>query len=491
MLVKNYVGSRWVESLSKESNEVLNPATGEVIARTPKGTVEDVQAAVKIANEAFKSWRKVPATERIQYLFRIKALIEQNDQELIKIITIENGKTVVEAKGSLHRAIQMIETAAGIPNLMMGDYFSDIAPGIDSQMVRRPLGVFAAITPFNFPVMIPFWFWPFAIACGNTFVLKVSERVPLSAVKVFELIDKLNLPKGVINLVHGGKEVAQELCRHPLVKGISFVGSTAVAKEIYNVGCSHGKRVQALGGAKNIMVFTSDALDSAFCVKNVQTAVESVTGCAGERCLAGSLLLSVGEASYGLLQKEVLRAAQQIQVGNGLDETVDMGPLISQAAKDRVLALIDKALAQGAKLLLDGRKIAKESGFFLGPTVLGEVTASMEIAQVEVFGPVILLGKTPSLDQAIAWINSSSYANTCTLFTNSGAHARKFSHEVEPGMVGINIGVPAPMSFFSFGGSKSSFFGDVKVHGKDCIQFFTETQTTLSRWAGESGVWSK
>jgi malonate-semialdehyde dehydrogenase (acetylating)/methylmalonate-semialdehyde dehydrogenase len=385
----------------------------------------------------------------------------------------------------------MVETACGMPTLMMGENFEDIASGIDSSSVRRPLGVFAGITPFNFPAMVPFWFWPFAIASGNTFILKPSERVPLTSIRVFELLAEIGLPKGVMNLVHGGKEVVDALCTHPQVKGISFVGSTPVAKHIYTLGSSTGKRVQAFGGAKNIMVVMPDSLEEATCDKTVSTAVESITGCAGERCLAGSLVLCVGEDTYKTFQEKALSFAKAIKVGPGLNTKNTMGPLISLEAKKRVVGLISRAVDARATLMLDGRVSENKEGYFLNPSIISDVKPEMEIAQTEVFGPVILLAKVHTLDEAIQWINRLPFANTTTLFTNSGSHARYFCYHVDPSMIGINIGVPAPMAFFSFGGSKDSFFGDTKAHGKSCVNFFTDTYTTIQRWYHEGEIWDK
>lgn len=489
-LLKNYIDGQWVASHGGASVPVINPANKQLLASTPLGTCDDVDDAVQVAARAFNSWRKTPAQDRIQYFFALKAKLEEHKAEISRIITEEHGKTLTESEGELRRAIQMVETACGMPSLMMGENFEDIAKGIDCSTVNRPMGVFACIAPFNFPIMIPFWFWPFAVACGNTYILKASERVPLTAMFLFELLEQLGLPKGVVNLVHGGKEVANALCTHPQVKGISFVGSTPVAKHIYRTACNEGKRVQALGGAKNAMVVLEDAMQGELAKKSVATAVESITGCAGERCLAGSLVLCVGEQAYQQFKSAAVEYASSMKVGDGLDKTNQMGPLISQEAKDRVAGLIERSIAEGAEVLLDGRlKVADLPGFYLRPTVLAQVKQSMEIAQIEVFGPVILISKVDSLDEAIEWINSIPFANTCTLFTNSGGHARNFASQVDPSMIGINIGVPAPMAFFSFGGSKESFFGDVKAHGKASIKFFTDTYTTIYRWHSESGIW--
>jgi malonate-semialdehyde dehydrogenase (acetylating)/methylmalonate-semialdehyde dehydrogenase len=481
--VKNHINGQWVDSLGTEKVEIINPATESVLGHCPLGTSEDVNRAVSAAKEAFKTWRKVPAIDRVQYLFKLKTLLEENFDELVKLCTEEHGKTLVESKGDVRRGIQMIETACGIPTLMMGQSSEDIAAGIDCQAIRQPMGVFAAITPFNFPAMVPFWFWPFAVASGNTFVLKPSERVPLSQMKIFELIEKAGLPKGVMNLVLGGKEVVNALCSHPDVKGISFVGSTPVAKHVYQLGTSHGKRVQALGGAKNFMVILPDAtMDS-----TVKTCLESIVGCAGQRCLAGSVILSVGSA-HDEVKDRIVRAASDMIIGDGADPRTQMGPLISKASVERVKGLIQSAVDEGAQILLDGRNVSGK-GYFLKPTVISGVKPQMRIAKEEVFGPVVCLAQVKSLDEAISWINSSNFANTASLFTGSGAAARQFSYEAAPTMLGLNIGVPAPMSFFSFGGAKDSFFGDVKAHGTQCMNFFTDTKVTISRWNKDSNIW--
>lgn len=485
-MIKNYINGEWCDSSTNDSVAVVNPATEQVLEQCPLGSAADVDQAVQAAQTAYESWRRTPATQRVQPLFQLKSLLEENFEDLAKTITEENGKTLVEARGSIRRGIQMVETACGIPSLMMGDVFEDIAEGIDSQAVRQPMGVYAGITPSNFPAMISFWFWPFAVACGNTFVLKPSERVPLTQMKLFALFEKVGFPKGVLNLVHGGKDVVNAICDHPQIKGVSFVGSTPVAKHVYTTATASGKRVQALGGAKNTMVVLPDARID----KSVATAFESITGCAGQRCLAGSVILSVGDETYANVSEKITRVASDLSVGDGLDANTQMGPVISQASKERISALVDEAVKQGATMLFDGRKnVRQKEGYFVYPIVLGNIDLSMRIAQEEVFGPVVLLAKTDSLDNAITFVNSSSFANTSTLFTSSGAAARKFSYEVSPSMVGINIGVPAPMSYFSFGGSKDSFFGDIKVHGSACVGFFTDTKVTIQRWEKDSQIW--
>ncbi len=482
-MVKNFIDGGWVESTATQFVDVVNPATEVVLDRTPLGTSVDVDAAVSAAKGAFNSWRQTPAIDRVQYLFRLKQLLELHSDELVGLNTREHGKTLIESRGDVRRAIQMVETACGIPNLMMGQSFEDVAAGIDCQSLRQPMGVFAAITPFNFPSMVPFWFWPFAVATGNTFVLKPSERVPLTQVKIFELIEKTGLPQGVLNLVHGGKEVVNALCTHPDVRGISFVGSTPIARHVYQTACASGKRVQALGGAKNFMVILPDAvMDTA-----IETCLESIIGCAGQRCLAGSVVIAVGD-TYDTVSDRIVRLASDIRVGDGSDPETQMGPVISRASLERIHGLIASAQGEGADVLLDGR-IAPGRGFFMKPTILGNVTESMRVAREEIFGPVVCLAKSKSLGDAIAWINRSPFANTASLFTDSGAAARQFSYQAAPAMLGLNIGVPAPMAFFSFGGAKDSFFGDVKAHGTQGVLFFTDQKVTISRWNKRSNIW--
>ncbi len=485
-MLQNYIDGKWISSHSKLSTPVLNPATGLKLAETPDGTVADADLAIAAAAAAFSSWRRTPVIDRMQPFFRLKILLEENIEILSTSITREHGKTIAESRGSVRRAIQMVETATSIPSLIMGQFQEDIASGIDSYSVRQPMGVFAGIAPFNFPAMVPFWFWPFAVATGNTFVLKPSERVPLTQKLIFELIEQAGFPAGVVNLVHGGKTIVDRLCSHPDIKGISFVGSTAVAQHVYRLGTSHLKRVQALGGAKNFLVVMPDAIMD----KAAATALDSIIGCAGERCLAGSVVVSIGTEAEKSIREKIVNFSARVKIGDGLDVGVDMGPLISQAAKDRVKGLIQSALDEGAELLLDGRKdVDHLPGFFLRPTVLAGITPKMRIAKEEVFGPVICLASAANLDDAIAWINSSNYANTATLFTTSGGAARKFTYEAHPSMIGINIGVPAPMSFFSFGGAKDSFFGDIKVHGAASVGFYTDTKVAIQRWQSDGSIW--
>lgn len=484
--VKNFIDGQWIDSTATTTVDIINPANGAIIGQTPLSPAADVNQAVQAAKRAFFTWRQTPVMDRCQILFRLKALLETHADEIAELITLENGKTLAEAHGDLRRGIQMVETACSMPTLLKGQVSEDIAAGIDCHAIRRPMGVFAAITPFNFPAMVPFWFWPFAIAAGNTFVLKPSERVPLTQVRIMDLIAEAGMPKGVINIVQGGKDAVNAILEHPDISGVSFVGSTPVAKYIYETAAKHGKRVQALGGAKNFMVVLPDAqLDSA-----VRTIFESCTGCAGQRCLAGSMIIGVADA-YPQLEMGIVAAAKLAPVGSGLDPTTVVGPLISQAAVERVSALIQSAVDEGATLLLDGRNTAPpvQGGFYIGPTVIAGVKPSMRIAKEEVFGPVVLLAQVPTYDEAIAWLNSSEFANTASLFTSSGAAARKFSYEADPTMLGINIGVPAPMAFYSFGGAKQSFFGDTKAHGHASVDFYTNTAVTVERWFKDSSIW--
>lgn len=483
--IKNYINGKWVESSGSEFIDVINPANKQVIAKSPIGRKVDVDNAVMAAKEAFKTWRQTPVIDRVQIFFKLKTLLEKHCEDLARLCTQENGKTLVESRGDVRRGIQMVETACSMPTLLMGKSLEDIASGIDCHAIRRPMGVFAAITPFNFPPMVPFWFWPFAVASGNTFILKPSERVPLTQSRVFELIEEAGMPKGVINLVHGSKEVVNSLCSHPDIVGLSFVGSTPVAKYVYQTAASYGKRVQALGGAKNFMVVLPDAnLDLA-----VKTVFESCTGCAGQRCLAGSVILCVGDV-YPKFQEAIIKKAKEAIVGDGLDPATNIGPVISEEARTRVKGLIQSASDEGAKILLDGRDgVENLKGYFLNPSIISEVQKDMKIAKEEIFGPVICLANVKTLDDAISWLNSSEYGNTASLFTSSGSAARKFSYEVDPSMIGINIGVPAPMAFFSFGGSKASFFGDVKAHGQASVDFYTDTKVTIERWVKDSSIW--
>ena len=479
--ILNYFGGTWHKSAATEFVNVSNPATAEVIARTPISSKADVDAAVQSAAEAFPAWRRTPAGERIQYLFKLKVLLEDHIDELARIITLENGKTFAEARAELRRGIENVEVACGIPMMMQGYNLEDITPGVDELLIRQPLGVVAAIAPFNFPAMIPFWFLPYAIACGNTFVLKPSERVPLSMRRVYELLEQTGLPKGVINIVNGGKEAVDALCDHPTVRAISFVGSTPVAKHVYQRSAAAGKRMQCQGGAKNHVIVLPDAdMDLAR-----QIIADSAFGCAGQRCLAVSVAVTIGEAQK-TFRDAIANAASSINVGFGLDKGVQMGPVISKESKQRIESLIATGVSDGAKPVVDGRntKIAgHENGNFIKPTILDGVPASSSLANTEIFGPVLSLIHANTIDEAIDFIRKSPYGNQASLFTTSGAAARKFRYEAPAGNIGINIGVAAPMAYFPFNGWKESFFGIVHAQGKDAVEFFTESKIVIERWS--------
>ena len=479
--ILNYFGGTWHKSAATEFVNVNNPATGEVVARTPISSKVDVDAAVQSAAEAFPAWRRTPAGERIQYLFKLKVLLEDHIEELARIITLENGKTFGEAKAELRRGIENVEVACGIPTMMQGYNLEDITPGVDEMLIRQPLGVVAAIAPFNFPAMIPFWFLPYAIACGNTFVLKPSERVPLSMRRVYELLEQTGLPKGVVNIVNGGKEVVDALCDHPTVRAISFVGSTPVAKHVYQRSATAGKRMQCQGGAKNHVIVLPDAdMDLAR-----QIISDSAFGCAGQRCLAVSVAVTIGEAQR-TFRDAIADAASSIQVGFGLDKGVQMGPVISKESKQRIESLIATGVNDGAKAVVDGRntKIAgRENGNFIKPTILDGVPASSSLANTEIFGPVLSLIHANTIEEGIDFIRKSPYGNQASLFTTSGAAARKFRYEAPAGNIGINIGVAAPMAYFPFNGWKESFFGILHAQGKDAVEFFTESKIVIERWS--------
>jgi len=477
-VLQNYVDGEFVSSSSSEVLDVINPATEEVLAQVPLSNRADLDLAVASAKAAFPSWRRTPAAERAKYIFRFKNLMEEHLDEIATLVTQEHGKTFAEAQGDVRRGIDNLDVACGIPSLMQGESLEDVGRGIDCVSNRRALGVFGAITPFNFPAMVPLWFMPYAIATGNTFVLKPSEQVPLTQQRMFELWHQVGLPKGVIQMVHGAKEMVNGLCEHPDIVGVSFVGSTPVAKHVYETGTRHHKRVQALGGAKNFLVVMPDAEPE----MTTQVLSDSCFGCAGERCLAGATLILVGQA-YEIFKDRLVQKAKDIKVGNGLEPDVLMGPVISKAHKERVIGYIEKGVAEGAELLLDGRVGYENSkGYFLGPTVFDKVTPEMTIGREEVFGPVLCLIKADNLDEAVAIIEKHELANTTSIFTQNGKWAREFAYNVSPSMMGINIGVAAPMSFFNFGGTKQSFFGDLKAHGKHGIEFYTERKVVITRW---------
>jgi malonate-semialdehyde dehydrogenase (acetylating)/methylmalonate-semialdehyde dehydrogenase len=477
----NCIGGEWRPSQSSESMEVRNPATGEVIARGPLAGVGDVNAAVEAAAVAFPAWRRTPPQERIQFLFKFRRLLEEQGDDIARLTTQENGKTLAEARAELQRGIENVEVACGIPTLMQGYNLEDVAGGIDEIMIRQPLGVTAAITPFNFPSMIPLWFLPYAIACGNTFILKPSERVPLTARRLVELLHATGIPSGVVNLVVGGKASVDALLEHPKVRAISFVGSTRVARYIYAQGALHGKRVQCQGGAKNHVVVMPDA-DLEMSAKIVS---DSAFGCAGQRCLAVSTAVTVGEASKRF-PKALLDLASSIRVGNGLEPGVQMGPVITAESKARVLELIGQSLRDGGRMLLDGRVgDAAAQGHFIKPTVISGIPDASELTDTEIFGPVLTLREAPDLDSAIEIISRSQYGNAASIFTSSGPAARKFRYEVPAGNVGVNIGVAAPMAYFPFSGWKDSFLGVLHGQGRDGVEFYTDKKVVIERWPKE------
>lgn len=476
--VSFYVNGAWEKPEGRTLGAVNNPATGEVIAEVPYATVADVDRAVRSAHEAFLKWREVPVVDRVQVLYRYKTLLDRYADEIAAILTRENGKTADDAKAEVRRMIQMVEVACGMPSLMMGDSLNDVAHGIDCKTIRQPVGVCAGITPFNFPAMVPTWMYPFAIACGNSFVLKPSEKVPLTPTRAIELLHDAGLPPGVMNLVHGGKDAVNALLHHPLVKAVSFVGSTPIAKYIYATAAAEGKRVQALGGAKNHLVVMADA----DMPKTVEAIIGSAFGAAGERCLAGSVLVPVGDAAGPLLDLLVKRT-KGLAVGDGSKTGVEMGPLVSGDHCAKVASYVDKGVAEGATPLVDGRSSKPDgNGFYLGPTIFDNVTKEMTIAKEEIFGPVLSVMRVNTLDDAINLVNSSPFGNATAIFTSNGKSAREYSSRIEVGMVGVNVGVAAPMAFFPFAGWKNSFFGDLHAHGKDAVGFYTEQKVIMSRW---------
>jgi malonate-semialdehyde dehydrogenase (acetylating)/methylmalonate-semialdehyde dehydrogenase len=479
-VVDNYVNGEWTGSSSSEVLEVVNPATTEVLAQVPLSTAVEVEAAIQAAKDAFLEWRETPPLTRARYMFILKELMEEHFEDLARTIVEEEGKCIDEARGEVRRGIEQVEVAAGIPSLMMGYNLEDVASGIDEYVVRQPLGVFCGVAPFNFPLMVPLWFWPYAVACGNTYVVKPSEQVPLSQHGLFELIDEADFPQGVVNLVNGAKDVVDALLESPDVEGVSFVGSTPVARYIYRKAADNGKRAQCQAGAKNFIVVMPDAdLD-----RTIPALLTSFYGCAGERCLSGAVLLAVGDV-YDLLKKRLADAASRLKVGYGLDETVQMGPVVSMKHMGRVLDYIQRGLKEGAKLILDGRGVRVDgypAGYFIGPTVFDEVTPGMTIAKEEIFGPVASIIKVQSLDEAINVIQGNPYGNASSIFTSSGRSAREFKYRVQAGNIGVNIGIVAAMAFFPFAGSRDSFFGDLHGQGRDAIDFFTEKKLVIERW---------
>jgi len=479
-VMKNYINDEWVASNTTTFGDVWNPAQGEKIASVPYGTKEDVDKAVQAAKAAFNEWRTTPPLTRARYLFRLKDAFEENFEDIARVLTTEQGKAIDEARGEVRRMIENVEHATGVTTLMCGYTLEDIAKDIDCLGHPQPMGVFAAIVPYNFPGMVAWWFLPYALVTGNTFVLKPSEQVPMTQTKIFEIIEDIGFPEGVVNMVHGSRDVVNAILDHPDIEGVSFVGATPTAKYIYERCGATGKRVQALGGAKNVVAVMPDAnLDG-----GMPSLITSFYGCSGQRCLSGSILSPVGDVADELLEK-FMTAAKSVKVGDGLNEQTAMGPVVSAAHKERVLGYIEQGIAEGADLILDGRDCQVEgypNGFFIGPTIFDNVTLDMKIAREEIFGPVVSIVRCKDLDEVIDLINTRGFANAACLYTNSGATAREFKYRVDPAMVGINIGIAAPMSFFPFGGSKDSMFGDIKAHGQEIFKFFTNTKVVIERW---------
>jgi len=481
-----WIGGKAVAALTTRYGEVTNPATGEVVRHVPLANAADVEAAVAAAVAALPAWRAAPPLRRARILMRFRELMNEHRKELAAIITQEHGKTLSDAEGEVTRGIEVIEFATGIPHLLKGEFSENVGPEIDSFSLRQPLGVCVGTTPFNFPAMVPMWMFPVALACGNTFILKPSERDPTLALRMAELLTEAGLPDGVLNVVHGDKDAVDALLKHPQVKAVSFVGSTPIARYIYETGAQHGKRVQALGGAKNHAVVLPDA-DFDF---TTEALVGAGYGSAGERCMAISAVVAVGEAAEPLLER-LTRRAQKVTVGPGTNPDVEMGPVITGAARDRIKGYIDRGVEEGARLVVDGRKTAvagHENGFFVGATLFDHVTPSMSIYRDEIFGPVLGIVRVPSLTDAIALLNANPYANGAAIFTRSGFAARRFQQDVEVGMVGVNVPIPVPMAFFSFGGWRSSLFGDLNVHGMDGVRFYTRGKTLTTRWPNDGSA---
>ena len=484
--ILNYTNGEWIEPKVKEYFDVINPATGELMARTPLCGFDAVDSAAKAAAAAFPAWRRTPVQDRIQYLFKLRDLLKANMDEIARTITDEAGKTLEESKAEMVRAIENVEVACGMPMLSKGEIIEDIALGLDEIMIRQPVGVCATVAPFNFPGMIVFWYLPYALAAGNTYVIKPSEKVPMTMQLIFKLIEQIGLPKGVVNMVNGAKESVDAILEHPIIRAVTFVGSTATAKYLYNKASANGKRVQAQGGAKNPVIVLPDAdMDMA-----TKIIADSAFGCAGQRCLAVSLAVTVADARNTFTEM-ICDAASTRVVGYGLDAGVQMGAIINAASKRRIEQLIGVGSKEGASIPVDGRgTVVKgyERGSFVRPTILSNVQRGSEISRTEIFGPVLSLMHVNSVDEAIELVNSGTYGNQASLFTSSGSAARKFRYEAEAGNIGINIGVAAPMAFFPFSGWKKSFFGDMHGQGMDAVEFFTQKKVVVERWPKE---WSR
>ncbi|HKQ48086.1 MAG TPA: CoA-acylating methylmalonate-semialdehyde dehydrogenase [Phycisphaerae bacterium] len=479
--VRVFASGEYMESRSTRRGPVFNPSTGEQIAEVPFCTAAEVDAVVRAAHDAFPKWRDTPVVERARVMFRLVALLEKNADNLARTISLEHGKTHAESVGSVRRGIEMVEFACSIPTLSMGDTVHNLAQDVDCETFHYPLGVCAGITPFNFPFMVPLWMFPIAITCGNTFVLKPSEKVPHSAMRLAELLVEAGLPPGVFNVVHGDKEAVDALLTHPLVQAVSFVGSTPIAKYIWETGTKHGKRVQANGGAKNHILIMPDADIE----KSVAALQSSAFGCSGQRCMAGSLAIAVGKAADPVVKTLVANADRMTVGRTDRPHEVDMGPVVTRQHLDGILANIEKGAKEGAKLARDGRSIKvadAPNGFYLGPTIFDHVSPEMHAAKCELFGPVLSVSRVATLDEAIEQTNKSPFGNGAVIYTRDGHAAREFKHRAGAGMIGINVGVPAPMAMFPFTGAKASFFGDLHMQGKEGIAFYTQQRMIMSRW---------
>ena len=478
--IPNWINGRAVDSNTDRKGDVFNPATGEVQKRVPLSTVAEVDQAIASAEKASESWRHASLATRTRILFAFRELVNKHKDEIAKQLTLEHGKVFSDAQGEVQRGLEVVEFACGLSQLLKGEISENVSTEVDSYSMRQPVGVVAGITPFNFPAMVPMWMYPLAIACGNTFVLKPSERDPSVTNLTAELLAKAGLPEGVFNVVHGDKVAVDRLLEHPAIGAVSFVGSTPIAKYIYETGTKNGKRVQALGGAKNHMIVLPDAdMDLA-----ADAAVGAGYGSAGERCMAISVLVTVGNAADKLLPKMMERIAA-LKVGDGLDPASQMGPLITRQHRDKVASYVERASSEGAEVLVDGRKLkvsGRDNGFFLGPSLLDKVKPGMACYDDEIFGPVLGVTRTDTFDQALALIHANQYANGTAIFTNDGGAARKFQHEIQVGMVGINVPIPVPMAYYSFGGWKQSLFGDLHIYGPDGIRFCTRNKVVIGRW---------
>ncbi|MBI0329049.1 CoA-acylating methylmalonate-semialdehyde dehydrogenase [Burkholderia plantarii] len=473
------IDGEFVESSTSEWRDIVNPATQEVLARVPFATVDEVDAAARAAHAAFSKWKTTPIGARMRIMLKYQELIRANQTRIAAVLTAEQGKTLPDAEGDIFRGLEVVEHACSIGTLQLGEFAENVAGSVDTYTLRQPLGVCAGITPFNFPAMIPLWMFPMALVCGNTFVLKPSEQDPLSTMELVKLAIEAGVPKGVLNVVHGGKQVVDAICTHPLVKAISFVGSTAVGTHVYRLGSEHGKRVQSMMGAKNHAVVLPDANRE----QTLNALAGAGFGAAGQRCMATSAVVLVGAAREWL--PDLVAKARTLRVNAGVEAGTDVGPLVSKAAKARVLSLIEEGIAAGATLALDGREVTVpgyEHGNFVGPTIFSDVTTDMSIYTQEIFGPVLVVLTAATLDEAIALVNANPFGNGVGLFTQSGAAARKFQSEIDVGQVGINIPIPVPVPYFSFTGSRGSKLGDLGPYGKQVVQFYTQTKTVTARW---------